>query len=99
MDLLKKCSFTNYRLVLNDLPLASNVGIFENYCTTTALAVSRPLRQMLNHQVSELGGNLKVKTSYSYFRAKLQQRVRFYSLKRSSPLFDIGQKTKDIGHF
>ena len=35
----------------------------------------------------------KVFTSYSYFRVKLQQRVRFYSLKRSSPLLDIGHKT------
>ena len=35
----------------------------------------------------------KDKTSYSYFRVKLQQRVRFYSLERSSPLLDIGHKT------
>ena len=32
-------------------------------------------------------------TSYSYFRVKLQQRVRFYSLERSSPLLDIGHRT------
>ena len=37
-------------------------------------------------------------TSYSYFRVKLQQRVRFYFLERSSPLLDIGHRTQDIGH-
>ena len=34
-----------------------------------------------------------ITTSYSYFRVKLQQRVRFYSLERSSPLLDIGHRT------
>ena len=40
---------------------------------------------------------IKFGTSYSYFRVKLQQRVRFYSLERSSPLLDIGHRTSDIG--
>ena len=35
----------------------------------------------------------KIQTSYSYFRVKLQQRVRFYSLERSSPLLDIEHRT------
>ena len=37
-------------------------------------------------------------TSYSYFRVKLQQRVRFYSLERSSPLLDIGHRTPYLSH-
>ena len=37
------------------------------------------------------------KTSYSYFRVKLQQSVRFYSLERFSVLLDIC-RTEDIGH-
>ena len=31
-------------------------------------------------------------------KSSSEQRVRFYSLERSSPLLDIGHRTWDIGH-
>ena len=31
-------------------------------------------------------------------KSSLEQRVRFYSLERSSPLLDIGHGTWDMGH-
>ena len=31
-------------------------------------------------------------------KSSSEQRVRFYSLERSSPLLDIGQGTWDMGH-
>ena len=43
----------------------------------------------------ELHKTIRVRVT---LKSSSEQRVRFYSLERSSPLLDIGQRTKSMGH-